>query len=100
MDGKPVADATVTFTPTNGERISQAMTDYYGQYELRFTAQLKGAIVGTHRVTIQTGDLERPSDADATMRPETIPSKYNAESELTATVKSGKNVVHFELSSD
>lgn len=99
LDGQPVRDATVTFVPDSGERLSQAMTDYYGKYELRFTAQLKGAVVGKHRVTIQTGSLEASAGSEAPTERETIPKKYNTESELTATLKSGNNVVDFELTS-
>lgn len=99
LDGEPVQDATVTFIPESGERISQSMTDKSGRYELMFTAQLTGAVVGKHKVTIQTGSLERPS-SDVKPTRETIPKKYNAESELIATLKSGKNVVNFELTTN
>ena len=100
LDGKPLVGATVTFTPDDGSRISQAMTNAEGWYELRFTAQLKGATVGTHRVAVQSGDLEVPMEAGASYVPETIPKKYNTETELTATLKSGNNVVNFDLASN
>jgi hypothetical protein len=100
LDGKPVADAIVTFTPEDGSRISQAQTHDNGWYELRFSAQLKGAAVGKHRVRIQTGDMEVGVGTDAPVSQERIPTRYNVETELTATLKSGKNTVNFELTSE
>jgi hypothetical protein len=101
LDGKPVANATVTFAPNDGGRNSYGYTDSQGRYELRFTGQLKGAVVGTHRVIVQTGESEVSSSSEeGTVAKETIPAKYNSETELTATLKSGNNVVNFELFSN
>ncbi|RCS48251.1 carboxypeptidase regulatory-like domain-containing protein [Bremerella cremea] len=50
-DGKPVADATVVFSPTEG-RPSSGTTDEQGVFHLQFTAEHEGAVLGTHNVTI------------------------------------------------
>jgi len=102
LDGRPVANATVMFSPVSGERNSYGFTDGQGRYELRFTGQLKGAVVGEHRVDIRTGSSEATSATDETGSgpTETIPAKYNTESELTATLRSGNNTVNFELTSN
>ena len=97
LDGKPVPSAEITFAPEDGSRLSQAMTDAEGKYELRFSASTIGAVVGTHKVTIRTGPSEKSDDPNAPK--ETIPSKYNTESQLKETLKSGKNVVNFDLTS-
>jgi hypothetical protein len=102
MDGKPIVGAEVTFTPDDGTRMSQGNTDDQGRYELRFSAQAVGAAVGTHRVSIRAAsadDFVPPSrDSNDPPQPrETIPKKYNSETELTATLKSGKQVVNFDL---
>lgn len=98
LDGNPVANAEVTFTPEDGSRISQGVTDSEGRYVLRFTASLDGAAVGTHNVTIRTGSSESSDDPEAAK--EIIPAKYNTQSELKETVKAGKNVVDFKLTSE
>ena len=101
LDGNPVSGATVTFAPNDGGRRSYGATDKQGHYELRFTGQLKGAVVGSHRVTIETGESESTTQSeDSQGAKETIPAKYNVESELTATLKSGNNTCNFELTSD
>lgn len=90
LAGVPVPGAEIVFVPDNGARTSYGSTDSAGRYELRFTPRLKGAAVGTHRVTIQTGPSEPSTEPDDFNVPETIPARYNSASELTATLKSGK----------
>lgn len=50
-DGKPVADATVVFSPTDG-RPSSGKTDQEGTFHLQFTKDHEGAVLGAHNVTI------------------------------------------------
>jgi hypothetical protein len=102
LNGNPLAGAEVTFTPDDGTRISQGNTDDKGKYELWFSATANGAAVGTHRVSIRvaSSDAYVPPSRDSDVPPpprETIPSKYNTETELTATLKRGKQVVNFDL---
>jgi len=102
LDGSPVVNAEVMFIPVSGERNSFGYTDGQGRYELRFTGQLTGAVIGEHRVEIRTGSSEAvySSEDGEPAAAETIPAKYNAESELTATLRSGNNTVNFELTSN
>ena len=45
--GKPVANLLVTFMPTQG-RPSHATTDANGHFDLQYTGEEKGAVVGRH----------------------------------------------------
>lgn len=120
MDGEPLDNALVTFTPVEGGRSSTGKTDENGNYTLSF-ADRTGALVGTHEVSVMTlTDVEGEdmsevsSDSDAYMEQamggasdydnatvtEQIPAKYNTETELTFEVESGKNTYDIELSSD
>ncbi|MFW6172061.1 MAG: carboxypeptidase-like regulatory domain-containing protein, partial [Planctomycetota bacterium] len=54
MDGEPLPDAVVTFQPEDTGRPSYGKTDENGHYELQYTSDKKGALVGMHRVTIST----------------------------------------------
>ncbi len=102
MDGKPLPNATVVFSPENG-RPAGALTDENGYYILNFSGGRKGAIPGKNTVQIRTGmeggigdDGER-SEGSA----ETVPAKYNVYSELVFTVEDGKaNEANFDLTSD
>ena len=95
LDGKPLADAYVNFAPENA-RPSSGQTDADGVFTLTFNDQLDGAAVGTHKVTITTRMV--PSLPTAAPPPP-VPPRYNINSELTATVKSGDNTIDFELTS-
>jgi len=118
LDGTPIADANVTFYPKEG-RASHGKTDSQGKYELTFTQDKKGAVLGEHTVTIITeivqetdygadDDYEKENggggadEASSKARSELLPKKYceRGSSELTATVEKGDNVVDFPLKSE
>jgi len=106
LDGKPLPDATVRFKPETG-RESIATTNADGQYSLRYTMEADGALVGQHRVEISTAteghnESGGPDDEGTWVegKPESLPPKYNAESELTATVEEGTNNIDFDLTSN
>ncbi|TWT59843.1 carboxypeptidase-like regulatory domain-containing protein [Rubinisphaera italica] len=115
LNGNPLADAQVTFTPvdTDSGNTSSGTTDSSGAYELHYTGENMGAIPGEHKVTIIVGEGATPSfpegvDPDKLSPQErqkyaaaaVIPAKYNSESTLTETVKSGPNTINFELTSE
>ncbi len=99
MDGEPLEDAVVTFYPIiEGEGqsggASAARTDAEGKYELSYGRDKMGAEVGEHRVFIVTGEEGAGGDYGPAKK-ETVPKRYNVETELRATVKSGRNVIDF-----
>lgn len=100
LNGQPLSKAVVRFQPTSGAgTYSAAVTDADGTYSLRFNRRFDGAIVGSHRVIITTGDesaeddLGRPSPAS-----EILPAVYHRESKLIRDVNSGENEIDFALS--
>ena len=99
LDSKPVADIMVTFTP-DGARPSGGKTDASGNYTLMFNDTLEGAAVGSHKVrlmkVIAPGAPLTPENNPQTA----IPAKYFMNSQLTAEVKEGDNVLNFELTSN
>src|SRR5436190_3640501 len=54
-NGKPLPGAWLKFVPVQAGRQSSARTDADGNYELKYTQEKKGALVGKHRVTLGTG---------------------------------------------
>ena len=96
LDGQPLAEASVTFEPQAADvKGSSGTTDENGKYELMFTADAKGAAVGSHKVSI-----EKMPSAENMDQMVAIPAKYNMETTLTADVKAGKNEnVDFVLTS-
>ena len=105
MDGTPLAGAVVEFSPTAaGGSSSLGVTDASGHYELKFTADKPGALVGEHIVRIS---MQEAGDADETGGEAaggdeaglTIPDRYGADSELKETVERGANTCDFALES-
>ncbi len=92
LDGKPLENVTVVFESETG-RSSFGATDAAGRYELIYTGNFKGAIVGKNRVVINS-NLDAPPGPDWK---DPIPSRYNAKSELTAEVATGTNTFDFAL---
>lgn len=106
LDGSPLEGATVTFLPDSGGRPGTGKTNADGRYTLRFTGTKWGAPLGRHEVRVST--FAYPSTiehADGTvtshpMLPETLPAKYNQQSELSANVEPGMNEFNFDLTSE
>ncbi len=92
LDGRPLPDAMVVFSPTGTGTTSYGRTDSDGNYRMLFRDNEYGAWLGENIVRITTFDLGG--------KKELVPVVYNAKSTLTAQVASGENVHNFELKSD
>ena len=110
----------MTFTPTGGGRGSTGTTDDQGKYILIYAGE-QGALIGEHKVTVTSIRTAAAQDMCERYRPirrltnnrpwvdtsaydnaettETIPAKYNTQSELLETVESGSNEINLELTS-
>ena len=90
LDGKPLADAIVSFTPEGQGRNSTAFTDNDGAYSLNYIRDIQGAVVGWHTVRISTKDIRAG-------KPELAPERYNTKSQLRKEVVAGENAIDFPL---
>lgn len=101
MDGQPLANASVIFSPENG-RPAAARTDESGHFELKFSGGREGAIPGKHTVQIRTARQGVMND-DGSMAAgsaETVPMVYNERTELEFVVEPDRaNVADFKLES-
>ena len=96
LDGKPFAGALVTFMPEKG-RSSTGRTNADGNYELRYTFERAGAEVGKHIVRITTAAASETKESALVQ--ERLPAKYHRDTELKAEVKTGRNTLNFDLTS-
>jgi hypothetical protein len=98
LDGNPVSDAIVEFTPEKG-RPSRGVTDDAGRYDLSYTQDQMGAVVGVHKVKIMTGREEATLEGEVVQEAviEKIPPQYNLNSTLTTDVKGASKDVDFKL---
>lgn len=97
VNGDPVPGVIVEFQPESPGSPSIGQTDSDGRYELRFSRKRWGALLGKHTVRV---NFDHDPDAGNPPPPFQIPAKYNAQSELTAEVKSGGNEYDFALTID
>lgn len=102
LDGKPVPNAIVTFNPDfAGGSNSLGKTDANGKYQLEFSQDRKGALVGKHLVEIVTKKVAA-SDMPDTGEPVAnqyvaIPAKYRKRGALTVEVTDSSNIIDFPL---
>jgi len=88
LDGQPLPDALVTFSPTQeGGSSGLGKTDSTGAYSLTYSAGVSGAEIGENRVTIST----------LTQGKEKVPMEYNTQTKLKAEVKAGPNTFDWDL---
>ena len=97
LDGEPLNDALVVYSPTSGGTTAYGRTDESGRYRMYFKDDEPGAWLGENRVRISTGDVGATGGAG---KPERVPDVYNVKSDLTVEVKPGENTFDFELKSD
>lgn len=87
--GQPLAGISVTFDPVAGGRSSTGVTGADGGYELKYTRDRKGALVGVHEVRL---NWPAQTNEDLAKRDEyPIPSTYNTATSLSFEVKPGSN---------
>lgn len=111
LDGTPVPNATVVFTPTDvtPRSPSYGKTDAEGRYTLAFSRERHGAMQAVHTVQIETekiskSELTELQEVAASGGPPVpkfvpIPKKYRHEGAISASVTKGSNEINFELTS-
>lgn len=112
LNGKPLANAQISFQPTAPASATEALpgsygtTDANGQYTLQLVTADKaviGAVIGSHRVAITVAN-EGGGGADAgpaaRPKPNPVPARYNSQSELKFDVPAeGTDKADFPLKS-
>jgi hypothetical protein len=93
VDGTPLSDAMVTFSPVSGGRESYGVTDQNGRYLLRYNSRTKGAELGEHEVRICAPGVEPKGKRHAQENQARIPPHYSGEHFLRHTVERGVNEI-------
>ena len=95
LDGTPVSQADISFMPTKGGRTAMAQTDDQGNYTLIYSMKAYGGEVGENLVRVSKLTAPKPGANEV----QSIPARYNEQSELTFTIKPGSNTYNIELTS-
>ena len=98
LDGKPLAMAEVKFEPPVG-RASHGRTNDNGEYQLRYTRDEMGALVGQHTVRILSATEVTLPGGKFVLRPQMVPPQYNTKSDVKREVKAEDNRFDFDISS-
>jgi hypothetical protein len=96
VGGQPVANAVVTFTPQDG-RPSKGTTDESGRFELMYTPEAEGAMLGEHTIRVallQSAEEDDLPEGAAT--PQALP-KAASDRSIKKEVKAGANDIPIEL---
>ena len=106
LEGEPVAEALVEFMPLEkGESgtlgrtaISAERTDSNGRYEMQYSVDRKGVLLGKHQVQITTWRSDKTPEGGNIEIKERIPKWYwGPDGVLEFDVKEGENVADFDL---
>jgi hypothetical protein len=97
--GEAIAVGTITFVPIGEKGIKCGARIEKGRYHVE---PQFGPVPGPHRVEIRwarpTGKKYKNEYGEVfDVTEEGLPGKYHEKSILTATIKSGKNVINFDL---
>ena len=92
LDGTPQEGIVVTFEPVSGKTATgMATTGTGGAYTIYYPGDAAGIPAGEYQVRFT------PAETDDGPPKWDIPEKYNRKTEVTATVKEGKNECNFDL---
>ena len=89
LDGKPVSNINILFTPETG-RPAGGVTDEEGSYELKYLEGYSGSRLGPAKVTFEWSPGVEPTAA--------IPAKYMQDG-FSVEVKEGSNELNFPMES-
>ncbi len=97
MDGKPLSDVTVQFSPEAGGRTSVGITDQNGVYQLAYTSDAMGAQVGKHTARLLPGAVAPSDDAMDLSSPSVSIPPEAMEKTFEFDVVSGKNTFDIQF---
>jgi hypothetical protein len=100
LDDKPLAGANVSFESAD-KRSATGKTDAAGKYSLMYDSQTRGTTPGPKIVRITTAEVGEGGGAaeGSAAAKESIPPRYNRQSELTADVSASNKIFNFDLKS-
>ncbi len=100
LDGKPVAGAMVMFKPVASGRSSSGTTSSDGSYELQYTVDNAGAMIGEHTVSVivEAGeeDYEGDEEGEDVEADSGLPPSAT-DGSIKQTVKAGANTIDIAL---
>ena len=103
QDGVPIPFVLVQFRPLEEKgAYASAYTNEDGYYELRFSQSKRGALIGSHEVTLRTSrrdEIQVEDKSTGLMVTPELPDNYkeNLELKFEEVVSAGHNTIDFDL---
>ena len=98
LNGSPLASAIVKFSPEGEGRPSYGETDAEGNYKLKYTESVSGAIPGEHSVTVSIVDNgEGGYGADTESAAANKLPKMASDGSIKKTVEASGNEINIDL---
>jgi len=98
LDGKPVEDGTIDFSPLDGNGATAGGKILQGHYKVPIYAGEKRVIIHGYK-HVGSKPISGPGTPMMPIREPIVPKEYNEETKLTASVDSSHLTHNFELSS-
>jgi hypothetical protein len=93
LDGQPLADGVIHFTPADGNTPTKSTFISGG----KFAQQVPVGIQKIQVSSVQVAPARPGQAADSLQGRELVPERYNTRSELKTEIKAGKNPLKLEL---
>jgi hypothetical protein len=109
LDGKPAPGIVLTFVPESGGSPSYGVSDGEGKYVLKFTDDKDGAMIGKHKVTLESqpglskeemAEMKASGESVPDFTPASLPKKYRGDGTISVEVNRGNNDIPIELTSN
>jgi len=109
LDGEPLSTGTISFVPEDSNQRAVTVGIGGGSYII---AEGSGPNLGSYQVKISShqssaepqndeeADYDEAAEGEDSELIETVPAKYNSETELTVKIESGANTHNFDLVSE
>ena len=97
LDGQPLKSGLICFMPTDGKSQTADTTITDGRFSLEVPVGEKRVDIRAPKVIGRQQMYDTPNSPAGVLTAELLPARYNIQSELTMTVKSGKQTKDFEL---
>jgi len=93
----PPAGSSITFIPTDGKSQTAGAMLQDGRYSVRVPVGMSKVEIRVPRPVSRPGSKVQGPGAEGGLIEESLPAKYNDQSELTFEVKPGKNEKNWDL---
>jgi hypothetical protein len=99
VDGKPLPEGSITFTPVDGKTSTAGGFIKNGGYSVKVPVGVMRVSINAPKVVGKKKLYNTPDSPLRDVTAEALPAKYNEKSELKLDVKSGNTQKDFELQS-